>query len=98
MRRVESYLEAMALASMVEEIMSGKKMVITYSNDGSAMSGVGNYVVQSFTINNVQRALPTFTIFTETRVSQRESQRNDIRHPVCCGWLSIYKSRDLSKH
>ena len=27
MRRVESYLEAMALASMVEEIMSGKKNI-----------------------------------------------------------------------
>ena len=96
MRRVESYLEAMALASMVEEIMSGKKMVITYSNDGSAMSGVGNYVVQSFTINNVQRALPTFTIFTETRESLKEMEK--MTHPVCCGWLSIYKSRDLSKH
>ena len=67
MRRVEPYLEAMALASIVEEVMAGAKMIVTYSNDGSAMSGVGNYVVQSFTINNVQRALPTFSIFTESR-------------------------------
>ena len=65
MRRVEPYLEAMALASIVEEVMTGAK--VTYSNDGSAMSGVGNYVVQSFTINNAQRALPTFSIFTESR-------------------------------
>merc|ERR1712032_1527022 len=44
MRRVEPYMEAMALASIVEEVMSGSKMIVTYSNDGSAMSGVGNYV------------------------------------------------------
>ena len=72
MRRVEPYLEAMALASIVEEIMEGKKTVVTYSNDGSAMSGVGNYVVQSFTVNNVQRALPTFSIFTESKESLKE--------------------------
>ena len=41
MRRVESYIAAMALSSIVEEIMTGEKITVTYSNDGSAMSGVG---------------------------------------------------------
>lgn len=72
MRRVEPYIEAMALSSIVEEIMSGENMVVAYSNDGSAMSGVGNYVVQSFTVNKVQRVLPTFSIFIESRDSLKE--------------------------
>ena len=79
MRRVEPYLEAMALASIVEEIMGGKKLVVTYSNDGSAMSGVGSYVVQSFTINNVQRALPTFSIFTESRESLKDLESTTLK-------------------
>ena len=32
-QRVEPYMEALTLASVVEEIMSGGKMVVTYSND-----------------------------------------------------------------
>ena len=35
-------------------------------NDGSAQSGVGNYVVQSLTINGIKRSLPTASVFTET--------------------------------
>ena len=69
MRRVEPYFEAMAISSIVEKIMLGKELTVTYSNDGSAMSGVGNYVVQSSTINKIQRVLPTFSIFTESRES-----------------------------
>lgn len=52
-------MEAMALGSIVEEVMTDGA-IITYSNDGSAQSGVGSYVVQSLTINGKQRALPTF--------------------------------------
>ena len=53
MRRIEPYLEAMALSAIVEEIMNGdEKVCIMYANDGSAMSGVGNYVVQSFKRNS----------------------------------------------
>ena len=59
-RRVEPYLEAMALSTIVEEVMNGSKAVM-YANDGSAMSGVGNYVIQSITIDGVQRALPTLS-------------------------------------
>ena len=83
MRRVEPYMEAMALSSIVEEVMSGKRMVVTYSNDGSAMSGVGNYVVQSLTIDNVQRVLPTFSIFTESRDSLQELEITTLKI-LCC--------------
>ena len=48
--------------------------VVTYSNDGSAQSGVGNYIVQSFCINGKQRALPTMPIFTESKSSLKEMQ------------------------
>ena len=62
-------MEAMALSLIVEEIMSGDDVCVVYSNDGSAQSGVGNYVVQSFTINGTPRSLTTLGIITETRES-----------------------------
>ena len=71
-RRIEPYFEAMALASIVEEVMNGSKASVIYANDGYAMSGVGNYVVQSLTLDGVQRVLPTFSIFTETREALKE--------------------------
>ncbi|MEO0686683.1 MAG: hypothetical protein AAFY76_16990, partial [Cyanobacteria bacterium J06649_11] len=76
--RVEPYFEAMILSSIVEEVMSGSKVVM-YANDGSAMSGVGNYVVQSVTIDGVQRPLPTLSIFTETRESLEELEIMTLR-------------------
>ena len=36
------------------------------------MSGVGSYMVQSLTINGVQRSLPTLRIFTESRLSLKD--------------------------
>ena len=65
-RRVEVQVEAMALHMIVKQLMTGETCVV-YSNDGSAQSGVRNYVVQSLSINGVQRNLPTFGIFTEKR-------------------------------
>ena len=56
----------MALHMIVEELMTGGACVV-YSNDGSAQSGMGNYVVQSLSINGAQRNLRTFGIFTEKR-------------------------------
>ena len=53
----------------------GKDCTLVYSNDGSAPSGVGNFVVQSVTINGVQRALPTLRIFTELRESLAELEK-----------------------
>ena len=65
-RRVEVQVEAMALHMIVKQLITGETCVV-YSNDGSAQSGVRNYVVQSLSINGVQRNLPTFGIFTEKR-------------------------------
>ena len=68
-------MKAMALAKICEDVMSDDSdTVIVYSNDGSAVSGVGNYVVQSLTINGIQRSLPTFGIFTESRNSLQKLQ------------------------
>ena len=78
-RRTEPYIEAMALAAIVEEVMSGSKVSVMYANDGSAMSGVGSYVVQSLTIDGVQRVLPSFSIFTETRESLKELEVMTLR-------------------
>ena len=74
--REEGYMEAFVLAGIVLEIMSPEsiKSAITISNDGSAQSGVGNYVVQSFFIYGKQRALPTLPIFTESQNSLAEMQ------------------------
>ena len=50
----------MALNAIAEEMMrDDSNTCITYSNDGSSMSGVGAYVVQSLTISGVQRSLLT---------------------------------------
>ena len=69
-------------------------MVVTYSNDGSAMSGVGSYVVQSFTINSVQRVLPTFSIFTESRDSLKEMEIMTIKI-LCAASGCKYTEQDI---
>lgn len=72
-RSTEPYVEAMILSCIVKEMMtSNSECVITYSNDGSSLSGTGNFIVQSFTINGKQRALPTLGIFTESKSSMSE--------------------------
>ena len=71
----ELLLEAMVLNAIVEEMMDENiQASITFSNDGSSMSGVGTYVVQSLTINGVQCALATLPIFTESRESLKRLQ------------------------
>ena len=73
LRRTEPYMEAMALCTIVEDIMKeGAESTIVYSNDGSALSGTGNYIVQSLTVNGKQRSLPTFGIFTESKESLKD--------------------------
>ena len=66
----------MVLAGIVTEIVSidTEKAVITYSNDGSGQNGVGNYMVQSFSINGKPRALPTLPVFTETKATLAEME------------------------
>ena len=61
----------MALHLIVKEFMSGSACVV-YSNDGSAESGVGNYVAQSMSVSGVQRNIPNFGIFTEKRETLAE--------------------------
>jgi hypothetical protein len=69
----EPNFEAMALCAIVEEIMEdGNSATVVYSNDGSSRSGVGSYVVQSFMVNGIQRCLPTFGIYTESRESLKD--------------------------
>ena len=52
--RTEMYAKVMVLCSVVEEIINNdKNHVWVYSNDGFGRSGVGNYIVQSLTINDV---------------------------------------------
>ena len=73
--RTEAYVEASILVGIANEIMlPGSHTVVTYLNDGSAQSAVGNYVDQSFSINGKQRALPTMSIFTESKTSLKERQ------------------------
>ena len=65
--------KAMVLNSTMEEMVEeGKNSSITYSNDGSLITSVGLLVVLSFTINGVQHALPTMSIFTESRQSFKD--------------------------
>ena len=65
--------KAMVLNSTMEEMVEeGKNSSITYSNDGSFITSDGLLVVLSFTINGVQHALPTMTIFTESRQSFKD--------------------------
>ena len=93
--RTEAYVEALILAGITNEIMSSEmETVVTYSNDGSALSGVGNYIVQSFSINGKQRALPTLNIFTETRASLKELQLMTYKIlAASSGWK--YTEKDL---
>ena len=63
-RCVESYMEAMALHSIAEEVMNGEDTCVVWSNDGSSQSGVGVYVVQSLIINGT-----TFIVFALTLAS-----------------------------
>ena len=73
LRRTEPCMEAMALCAIVEDMMKEMgEATIVYSNDGSSLSGVGSYVVQSLTVNGKQRSLPTFGIFTESRDSLKD--------------------------
>ena len=71
-RRTESYMEAMSLCNIVEGIMQDSETCVAYSNDGSSQSITGNYVVQSLTVNDMQRSLPTFGIFTESKESLKD--------------------------
>ena len=85
--RTRSYLEAMALNNIVEEIMSSDSGTITYSNDGSSLNKVGSYVVQSITVDGVQRALPSLSIITESRETLKELEKTTLKIlSAACGY------------
>ena len=77
--RLDPYVEAMVLCSITEQMMITNNSTIVYSNDGSGMSCVGNYVVQYVTINGKQRSLPTMSIFTESRESLAELEKSTMK-------------------
>ena len=77
-RRVEPEMEAMALCSIVEEIMDNSNVgenCVILSNDGSSASGVGAYVVQSLTVNGIPWNLPILGVCTESRETLAELGR-----------------------
>lgn len=78
-KRIEPYVEAMILSSITEQIMCSSESTIVYSNDGSALSRVGNFVVQSISIDGKQRALPTMGIFTESRESLADLEKTTLQ-------------------
>ena len=89
--KVEPYLEAVALSTIIEEVMKGGKCVV-YGNDGSAQSGIGNYVVQSITLDGVQLTIPTFSIFTKTHKSLEELELMTLRMLIAaCSYRNTEK-------
>ena len=62
----------MALSRIVDELMNSEEACVVYSNDGSSLSGVGKFIVQSLTINGTPRSLPILGIFSESRESLSE--------------------------
>ena len=58
------------------------------------MSGVGKYVGQSFTINKVQRVLPTFSVFTESRDSLKELEIMTLKM-LCAATGFKYTQQDI---
>ena len=85
--RTERYTEAMALSTIVDVIMLDDSVsCVVYSNDGSLQSVTGSYVVQFLTVNGVQRSLPIFGIFTETR----DSYSNFINHCSNFGYFDCF--------
>ena len=94
----EPYFEAITLSSIVEEVMSEDTIAsITYSNDGSSVSEVGSYVVQSLTLNGVQRCLPSFGIFTESRESLKDLEICTVKilSASCC---HEYSEKEILQH
>ena len=72
--RTEPSIEALILSVIANEIMNSENSLVIYSNDGSCQYGVGNCIVQSFSIDGKQLALPTLNIFTESRASLSDFQ------------------------
>ena len=70
---------------------------ITYSNDGSSVSGVGSFVAQSLTLSGVERCLPTFGIFTESHESLKDLEICTLKilSASCC---HEYPEKEILQH
>ena len=98
-RRIEPEMEAMALCSIVEEMMDEKSTgenCVVLSSDGSSVSGVGAYVVQSLTVNGKPRNLPTLGVCTESRETLAELGRT-VLDMMAASTNNRYSSADIMK-
>ena len=97
LRRTERYTEAMVLYPVAEEIMNNDtKSCVVYSNHGSGQSGVGNYVVQSLTINCVQSTLPTLPIASESKNMSLKDHRFNRLNNSCL--TILYHLDDIARY
>ena len=55
------------LAEIVEEMMRGSDVIVTYHEDGSKKKGCGSFCVQGCMIDGKYRAFPTLPIASESR-------------------------------
>ena len=93
----EPLFEGMTLCAIVDEILSSETdAAITYPNDGFSMSGVGLYVIQSLTINGVQRSFPILAIFTESRESLKDLELTTF-HILSAASGNKYSEQDILK-
>ena len=67
-RKMGNAREVLALASLVEKIMSSDdRTTIVYHDDGSKKQGAGSFSVQGVTVDKKWYPFPTLTISSETR-------------------------------
>ena len=66
-RQAGKAILALTLSEIVEHMMNGSDVVITYHDDGSKKQGCGSFNVQGCTIDRKYRAFPTMPIASETR-------------------------------
>ena len=71
--RTEAYVEALVLSGIAHDIMSSEdETVVTYSNDGSSQSGVGGYIVQSFSIDGKLMTFQMLSAATGCKFSEKD--------------------------
>ena len=69
-RQASKIIEVLTLHvdEIVKQIMKAdKKVVVTYSDDGSKKQGAGAFCVQGITVNGTHRALPTLSVASESK-------------------------------
>ena len=84
------------LAEIVDEMMGGDEVVITYHEDGSKKKGCGSFSVQGCTIDGKFRAFPTLKIASESRENLAELKKTILDILSCVS--GKYSSKDLFEH